>query len=89
MQPDLIRYWGYPAEEHWATTPDGYILSMHRIPHGKDGKKGDGVERVPVFLGHCLVGSSAIWSFGPPEFSIAYLLADRGGLKSLLEAEKA
>merc|ERR1711936_535102 len=36
--PELIRSNGYPAEEHWATTPDGYILALHRIPHGLNNK---------------------------------------------------
>ena len=29
---------GYPAETHYATTEDGYILAMHRIPHGKQNR---------------------------------------------------
>ena len=75
FQPELIRSYGYPAEEHFITTSDGYILAIHRIPHGvKEGVESKG----PVFLGHCLVGSSAIWSFGPTNFSLAYLLADAG-----------
>lgn len=32
--PTLINYWGYHVEEHWVTTEDGYILGLHRIPHG-------------------------------------------------------
>ena len=32
--PTLINYWGYPVEQHWVTTEDGYILGLHRIPHG-------------------------------------------------------
>ena len=32
---EIIRSEGYPAETHYATTPDGYILALHRIPHGK------------------------------------------------------
>ena len=36
----MIEYWGYPVEEHRVTTDDGYILTMHRIPYGKDGPSG-------------------------------------------------
>ncbi|KAK5982529.1 Ab-hydrolase associated lipase region, partial [Trichostrongylus colubriformis] len=35
--PEIIRYWGYPVEIHYAVTQDGYILELHRIPHGKAG----------------------------------------------------
>merc|ERR1712142_1190096 len=35
--PELIRSAGYPAETHYTTTEDGYILALHRIPHGKTG----------------------------------------------------
>ena len=34
--PEMVRFWGYPAEEHWVTTSDEYILGIHRIP-GKEG----------------------------------------------------
>lgn len=74
---DIIHDWGYPAEEHFVTTDDGYILALHRIPHGRHGRKSQD-RAIPVFLGHCLVGSSAMWAFGPPEYSLAYLLADAG-----------
>ncbi|RXG72446.1 Lipase member K, partial [Armadillidium vulgare] len=36
--PQSIRLKGYPCEEHFVTTKDGYILAMHRIPWGKQGK---------------------------------------------------
>lgn len=68
LQPELIRFWGYSAEEHYVITEDGYILGMHRIPNSGP----------PVFLAHGLTSSSAQWVFGPPEKSLGYLLADAG-----------
>ena len=66
-------------EEHWVTTEDGYILGMHRIPYGRDGKGAQ--SGPPVFLAHGLTASSAQWVFGPPEKSLGFLLADAGKLK--------
>ena len=37
LQMELITSKGYPAELHNATTSDGYILGIHRIPHGRSG----------------------------------------------------
>jgi lysosomal acid lipase/cholesteryl ester hydrolase len=67
------------VEEHEVTTEDGYILTLHRIPHGLDAAAAPKRRRrSPVFLGHCLVGSSAIWAFGPRDNSLAFMLADAG-----------
>ena len=32
----LITSKGYPGQEYFVQTPDGYILGLHRIPYGKD-----------------------------------------------------
>jgi len=74
--PELIKYWGYPVEEHWVTTEDGYILGLHRIPHGKDQEPGG--RRPVAYLQHALITSSSLWVFGPPKKSLAYILADLG-----------
>jgi len=75
--PQLIKYWGYPVEEHWVTTTDGYILGLHRIPHGRSSVSSSSPRPV-VYLQHCLTCSSAVWTFGPPSKSLGYLLADAG-----------
>ena len=32
FQPDLVKSYGYPFEEHFIETEDGYKLTLHRIP---------------------------------------------------------
>jgi len=76
--PELIRYWGYPVEEHHVVTEDGYILGLHRIPHGRASPNSSAAPRPVVYLQHCLGCSSAIWSWGPPSKSLGMLLADEG-----------
>ena len=43
---------------HNVITKDGYILQLHRIPHGVKENKSKGS---PVLLLHGLVESSAVW----------------------------
>ncbi|CAG0891911.1 unnamed protein product [Cyprideis torosa] len=72
---EMIEELGFPAETHQVTTEDGYVLTMHRIPHGSNlnGTAGG----VPVLIQHGLLSSSADWlSVG--EKSIAFMLADAG-----------
>uniref|UniRef100_A0A1B0CG72 Partial AB-hydrolase lipase domain-containing protein n=1 Tax=Lutzomyia longipalpis TaxID=7200 RepID=A0A1B0CG72_LUTLO len=33
--PEIIQSNGYPVESHVVQTTDGYLLTVHRIPHGK------------------------------------------------------
>ncbi|XP_047535009.1 lipase 3-like [Vanessa atalanta] len=75
--PDLVRKYNYPFEEHFVTTEDGYILGVHRIPHGRSSNNIPG-ERPVVFLMHGLLSSSAEHVIPGPGSGLAYLLADEG-----------
>ena len=67
----ILAYWHYPGESHNVITPDGYNLTIHRIPHANSSK---GV----VFLQHCLLCSSADFLLNLPNESLAFILADEG-----------
>ena len=55
----MVAEAGYPVETHTVATADGYLLMVHRIPGGREGR-GDKVRPV-VFLQHGLMTSSADW----------------------------
>ena len=79
FQPDLIKSLGYPVEEHFVQSQDGYVVTMHRIPHGYNNTHLDENKPRPVVLmGHCMMASSVVFTFGPTNQSLAYLLADEG-----------
>lgn len=44
-------------------TKDGYLLEIHRIPHGKNKQK---FRNFPVLLQHGVVASSADWIINGP-----------------------
>ncbi|XP_023341267.1 lipase 3 [Eurytemora carolleeae] len=73
---EIIRSEGYPAETHYATTPDGYILALHRIPYGKTNS--DPANREVVFVQHGLLCSSADWIMSTPSKGLGYMLAEAG-----------
>ncbi|GMR58967.1 hypothetical protein PMAYCL1PPCAC_29162, partial [Pristionchus mayeri] len=73
---EMIRYWGYPAEEHSATTSDGYILGIHRIPSGLSGVNPDC--RPVVFMQHGLESDTTSWIANLPDESAAFVFADAG-----------
>lgn len=76
--PALIRKNGYPVETHKVTTEDGYILRLHRIPHGKRSPKKEGERRPAVLVQHGILSSSADWVLAIPEKALGFVLADAG-----------
>ncbi|KAI6229992.1 AB-hydrolase associated lipase region and Alpha beta hydrolase fold-1 domain containing protein [Aphelenchoides fujianensis] len=74
--PQIINRWGYPVEEVVVGTYDKYLLTMHRIPYGKDGPS-DGPRPV-IFLQHGLEDSSFSFVANLPEQSAGFLFADWG-----------
>ncbi|XP_022124722.2 lipase 3 [Pieris rapae] len=75
--PELVRKYGYSLEEHTVETSDGYILTMHRIPHGREANN-DAEQRPVVFLMHGLLSSSADFVLMGPGSGLGYILADEG-----------
>ncbi|KAK7871603.1 hypothetical protein R5R35_001795 [Gryllus longicercus] len=72
--PELIEAYGYPSQTHTVQTEDGYILTLHRIPHGRSSN----ATGEPVFVQHGLLSSSADWVLTGPDHALAYILADAG-----------
>ncbi|XP_063239096.1 lipase 3-like [Bacillus rossius redtenbacheri] len=73
--PELVASRGYPSESHDVVTEDGYILTMHRIPHGRHGPS---VDRPPVLVQHGILCSSACWVLSTSEKALGFVLADAG-----------
>ncbi|KAJ3658403.1 hypothetical protein Zmor_010142 [Zophobas morio] len=73
--PEIITKYGYPCEEYHITTPDNYILTLHRIPHGKNSKV---TPSEVAYLQHGILSSSADWIISGPSKGLAYVLADEG-----------
>uniref|UniRef100_T1ILR9 Lipase n=1 Tax=Strigamia maritima TaxID=126957 RepID=T1ILR9_STRMM len=75
----LIAMYGYPAENHSITTIDGYILTHHRIPYGKN-ETVNNKTAIPVLIVHGM-NSASLHAFdnGPVSLGlISFVLADNG-----------
>ncbi|XP_073944684.1 lipase 1-like [Choristoneura fumiferana] len=73
----LIRKYQYPFEAHNVVTSDGYILTAHRIPHGRDRNNQPG-PRPAVLVLHGLLSSSADFVTLGPGNALSYFLAEEG-----------
>ena len=76
-QSEIIKDRGYPVEEHFVTTKDGFILNIQRIPQGRQREASAGSKPV-VFLQHGLLMDSTNWVLNSPSNSLGYILADNG-----------
>ncbi|XP_018305084.1 gastric triacylglycerol lipase-like isoform X1 [Mycetomoellerius zeteki] len=72
----LVEKYGYPTEEHYVITEDGYILIIHRILRSPL-FKGHQRKKI-VFLQHGIICSSDCWVMISAKKDLAFLLADEG-----------
>jgi pimeloyl-ACP methyl ester carboxylesterase len=79
---ELVVDAGYPLEEHFVTTADGYVLGLYRIPRGniKNSRSIRSNQNLgpPILLQHGLLDSSATFVVNSPSQSLGFILADRG-----------
>eukprot|EP01084_Bolivina_argentea_P061763 112906_1 len=76
---EITRNKGYPIEQHFVTTDDGYILGLFRIPYGRnESMNAINIGKPPILLMHGLLDSSFTWVTNFPQQSLAYILADNG-----------
>ncbi|XP_040356691.2 lipase member J-like [Ixodes scapularis] len=73
----MVTSKGYPFERHRVTTEDGYILEMHRIPHGRQACSVP-CSRQPVFLMSGFLVASITFVLNSPRQSLGFVLADHG-----------
>lgn len=76
---EYIEAKGYRAEDHFVTTPDGYILGLHRIPAQSDGADNNDSPLRPVLIIHGFMQSSEAFAIRQKTTdSLPLVLADAG-----------
>lgn len=75
---ELITSKGYPVQQYTAQTPDGYLLTVLRIPSSRKKLYDVKQEKKVVFLQHGLLSSACDWVLNFPNQSLAFILADQG-----------
>ncbi|XP_068619128.1 lipase 3-like [Battus philenor] len=73
---DIVKHHGYNTEVHTVITPDGYMLTLHRIT-SQNKIKGHAKNRTAI-LQHGLLGSSTDWILLGPNISLPYMLINAG-----------
>jgi len=74
--PELITSKGFSLEEHFSTTPDGYILRLFRFSNPNISSVNS--PKPPVLLQHGLLDSSDTWIVNYRNASLGFVLADAG-----------
>ncbi|KAJ8952377.1 hypothetical protein NQ318_014468 [Aromia moschata] len=71
---------GYPFERHEVVTEDGYLLGVHRIPHGKNelANTTENKQKPAVIFMHGLLSNSVDFFILGPGRSLPLMLADEG-----------
>nr|XP_018902729.1 PREDICTED: lipase 3-like [Bemisia tabaci] len=74
MSTQHMKKHGYPGEAHRVITPDGYILTLDRIPHRENSTS----DRMPLILLHGMVGNAMQYLIAGPRSGLGYICADAG-----------
>ncbi|XP_043724204.1 triacylglycerol lipase 2-like [Telopea speciosissima] len=69
---------GYKCEEFHATSEDGYITGLQRIPEGLSSSGGVSKNKPPVVVQHGVLTDGISWMMGSTEQSLVFTLADSG-----------
>ncbi|KAK9925494.1 hypothetical protein M0R45_033816 [Rubus argutus] len=74
----VVAVHGYKCQEIDVTTDDGFILSVQRIPKGRNGRGGSGKGKPPVIIQHGVLVDGAIWLLNSADKNLPFILADNG-----------